>query len=303
MDKKCFVIMPFTKTVDTRDEKYWDSFFNVLRRIMEEKNFTCERSEVGPYKLFSNIVKNIETSDIVIAVLTDFNANVWYELGIRHTLKKGTIMLLQEGQKAPFDISDFGIIFYKDTIALEEYIKKPIEEYLDKLDKDSCDSPVISALNDKAYHNLEKRLEEMQRLIWQLVSESRDGNKAGKTKDIIKRILWVDDLPNNNKNVIDLFRDRGIQFDMVLTTEEGVRLYQSASYDLIITDMGRGKESDAGLNLLRKLKLLKCQIPVIVYTTHKSIDRYGEEALRLGAYAVTNKAVKLIPIISSILGL
>lgn len=78
---------------------------------MEENGFTCIRSEVGPYKLFANIVENIDKSDIVVSVLTDFNANVWYELGIRHTLHIGTLMLLQEGQNPPFDIKDFGIVF------------------------------------------------------------------------------------------------------------------------------------------------------------------------------------------------
>lgn len=59
-------------------------------------------------------------------------------------------MLLQEGQKVPFDISDFGIIFYKDSIGLEQRIKKSIEDYLDKLDDSTCDSPVISSLNGRA---------------------------------------------------------------------------------------------------------------------------------------------------------
>lgn len=90
---------------------------------MKENGYSCTRTEVGPYKLFSNIVKNIESSHVVIAILTDFNSNVWYELGTRHTLRTGTIMLLQEEQKVPFDISDFGIIFYKDSIGLGQRIK------------------------------------------------------------------------------------------------------------------------------------------------------------------------------------
>ena len=68
---------------------------------MESNGYSCTRSEVGPYKLFSNIVVNIEKSDVVVAILTDFNSNVWYELGIRHTLKTGTIMLLQDNQSPP----------------------------------------------------------------------------------------------------------------------------------------------------------------------------------------------------------
>lgn len=304
MNKKCFVIMPFSKTVDNHDEEYWTSFFDIIKRIMEGNGYSCTRSEVGPYKLFSNIVKNIENSDIVIAILTDFNSNVWYELGIRHTLKTGTIMLLQEGQKPSFDIGDFGIIFYKDSIALEQGIKSSIEEYLNKLDDSACDSPVISALNSRAYSNVEKRLEETQQLIWRLIDEiPKDKNTVGKTKIKRNKILWVDDYPINNESVVNLFEDKGIQFDIALTTKQGLELYKMEFYDLIITDMGRGNESDAGLSLLKELRLLHCQIPIIVYASRRAINRYGDEALRLGAYRVTNGIGNIISIISDILEL
>ena len=259
---------------------------------------------MGPYKLFYNIINNIENSDIVIAVLTDFNSNVWYELGIRHTLRTGTIMLLQEGQKVPFDISDFGIIFYKDSIGLEQRIKKSIEYYLDKLNDSICDSPVISSLNGRACNNVEKKLEEMQQLIWRLVDElPRDTTAIGKAKVKRNRILWVDDYPINNESVVNLFEDKNIRFDIALTTKQGLELYKSELYDLIITDMERGDESDAGLTLLKELRLLHCQIPIIVYASCRSIDRYGDESLRLGAYKVTNGIGNIISVISDILEL
>lgn len=302
MDKKCFVIMPFSKTADNHDETYWTDFFETLKRIMEENGYSCIRSEVGPYKLFSNIVKNIESSDLVIAVLTDFNANVWYELGIRHTLKTGTVMLLQENQKVPFDVGDFGMIFYKDSIGLEQRIKKDIKEYLMKLDGNTSDSPVLCALNDRTYNNVEKKLEEMQQLIWRLIKEiPRDRNIVGKNPARRNRILWVDDYPGNNESVINLFENKNVKFDIALTTKQGLELYKTNLYDVIITDMGRGDERDAGVSLLRELKSLHCQTPVIVYASRRAIERYGEEALRLGAYTVTNEIGKVIFEISDIL--
>lgn len=304
MNKKCFVIMPFSKTVEKHDEEYWTIFFDTIKKIMEENGYSCTRSEVGPYKLFSNIIKNIEDSDVVIAILTDFNSNVWYELGIRHTLRTGTIMLLQEGQKVPFDICDFGIIFYKDSIGLEQHLKKSVEDYLDKLDNAVCDSPVISTLNSRACNNVEKELGEMKQLIWRLIAEfPRDNNIIGKAKVIRNRILWVDDYPINNESVVNLFEDKGIQFDIALTTKQGLELYKNELYDLIITDMGRGDESDAGLSLLKELKLLHCKIPIIVYASRRAIERYGEESLRLGAYKVTNGIGNIISVISDILEL
>lgn len=304
MNKKCFVIMPFSKTVDNHDEAYWTIFFDTIKKIMEEKGYFCIRSEVGPYKLFNNIINNIENSNVVIAVLTDFNSNVWYELGIRHTLRAGTIMLLQEGQKVPFDISDFGIIFYKDSIGLEQRIKKSIEDYLDKLDDSICDSPVISCLNSRACNNVEKKLEEMQQLIWRLIDEvPRDNTAIRKARVKSNRILWVDDYPINNESVVNLFENKNIRFDIALTTKQGLELYKSELYDLIITDMGRGDESDAGLSLLKELRLLHCQIPIIVYASRRAIDRYGDESLRLGAYIVTNGIGNIISVISDILEL
>lgn len=304
MDRKCFVIMPFSKTVEEHDEEYWTIFFDTIKNIMEKKGFSCTRSEVGPYKLFSNIIKNIENSDVVIAVLTDFNSNVWYELGIRHTLRIGTIMLLQEGQKVPFDITDFGIIFYKDSIGLEQHIKKSIENYLDKLDENVSDSPVISALNDRVCNNVKKELGEMKQLIWKLIDEvPRDNNVIRKDKVKRNRILWVDDYPINNELVVNLFEDKNIQFDIALTTKQGLELYKNELYDLIITDIGRGDESDAGLSLLKELKSLHCNIPIIVYTSYRAIEKYGDECLRLGAYKVTNGIGNIISVISDILEL
>lgn len=304
MDKKqCFVIMPFSKTTNVHDESYWTEFFIMLQKIMDENNFECVRSEVGPYKLFSNIVANIESSNVVIAVLTDYNANVWYELGIRHTLKQGTIMLLQEGQKPPFDISDFGIIFYKDSIGLERSLAKEIKKYLEKLQGDVCDSPVLYSLNNGVNINLEKRLGEMEKLIWKIIDEIPRKNVGEKNKNKRNRVLWVDDYPINNELVIDFFESRGIRFDIALTTKQGIELFKNELYDMIITDMGRGEKSDAGIELLQELDYLHCQVPVVVYASRQAIERYGDEALELGAYSVTNGIRNIIYLISDILQL
>lgn len=164
--------MPFSKTTEEHSEEYWTAFFEMLKRIMERYGYSCSRSETGPYKLLSNIVRNLESSDIVIAVSTDLNANVWYELGIRHTLKNGTIMLMQKDAKVPFDVHDFGIVFYEDILGLEQKLEKALKHYLDKLDEESMDSPVISVLNSREYNQLGKKLDEMQELIWKLVGKS-----------------------------------------------------------------------------------------------------------------------------------
>lgn len=302
--KKCFVIMPFSKTTELHTETYWTTFFDIIQDAMEEQGYSCFRSEVGPYKLFSNIVTNIESSDIVVAVLTDFNANVWYELGIRHTLKSGTIMLLQKGQKPPFDISDFGIIFYEDSIGLNKLLGQEIAKYLRKFNKTTCDSPVLYSLNGKAVNCVEKKLEEMQQLIWTIVKDMpKDNIATSSSGNKQNRVLWVDDYPINNELVMSLFEDKQITFDIAISTKQGIDLYKKKAYDVIITDMGRGNQSDAGIDLIRELKALKCEVPIIVYASRNAIHRYGDIALSLGANRVTNGVGSIIAILSDILGI
>ena len=300
--KNCFVIMPFSKTTESHTENYWTDFFNIIKDIMEAEGYNCSRSESGPYKLFSNIVTQIENSDIVVAVLTDLNANVWYELGIRHTLKNGTIMLLQKGQQPPFDISDFGIIFYEDTINLNRHIRQEISKYLDKFTLSSCDSPVIHSLNAKVGCNIGKTWEDMQQLIWKIIDDMPKSNNTKNDKYTKQnRVLWVDDYPINNELIMTLFKNKKIDFDIALSTKDGIDFFKKRKYDIIITDMGRGKQSDAGIELIRELHTLGCNTPIIVYASYNAICQYGDLALSLGAHKVTCGVGNIIAILSDML--
>ena len=145
MDSKaCFVIMPFSKTSESHTEEYWNAFYATIRREVESQGYTCNRSETGPYNLVTKIIDGITNSCFVIAVLTDLNPNVWYELGIRHSLRNGTLMLLEKGQKIPFDISSYGLVMYEDNISLSITLKEAMESYITKLDESAhLDSPVL----------------------------------------------------------------------------------------------------------------------------------------------------------------
>jgi hypothetical protein len=58
------------------------------------------------------------------------------------------------------------------------------------------------------------------------------------------RILWVDDRPANNEYERQLLRPHGIVFDNVVSTREAIEQLRNESYDLVITDLGRGSSSD-----------------------------------------------------------
>jgi hypothetical protein len=51
-----------------------------------------------------DLLSRLYRSDAVLADLTDLNPNVFYELGVRHALRAGTILIALKGTKPPFDV-------------------------------------------------------------------------------------------------------------------------------------------------------------------------------------------------------
>ena len=104
--------MPFSETGGHPEEHWTWLFDDFIRPSVESHGYACTRSQASPSNIISGIVDELFNADVVLAVLTDFNPNVWYELGTRHALKHGTVMVIEKGQVLPFDIRHFGSIFY-----------------------------------------------------------------------------------------------------------------------------------------------------------------------------------------------
>lgn len=146
--KKCFVIMPFSETTKEHDEAYWNNFFEkFIKPALAAYSYEVEKSVAAPNNITKQIVRELAMADLVLAVLTDGKPNVFYELGVRHSLRQGTIMILEEEKQRPFDISNYGIISYSDT--KPDKFKKDLEHYIQIAERMSEDSPVADFLNQK----------------------------------------------------------------------------------------------------------------------------------------------------------
>ena len=185
---------------------------------------------------------------------------------------------------------------FKKESDIEDMLKKQWSSYFQKLIKEQFGKKEKSDNN-----KLEKRVDELQSLIWRFINEApREKDFQISQKKKYRKILWVDDYPINNESVIRFFEGQNIHFDIALTTEQGLKLYRKELYDLIITDMGRGNERNAGITLIKELNFLHCQVPVVVYCSKAAIKRYSNEAKKLGAYRVINGIADIISLISDI---
>lgn len=116
-----------------------------------------------------------------------------------------------------------------------------------------------------------------------------------------KMVLWVDDFPNNNDYPRKILEQAGVHFEIALSTEGAELALQKTNYDLIISDMGRGDNRTAGLDLLEKVTKSNPKLPVIIFASPRALAAYAGEAKRLGATSVTSEVTSLLRDVQTIL--
>ncbi len=152
--KKCFIIMPFSKTTTKHTERYWtDHYQKILKpKIESVGGIRAERSKAIRGQIIKDIITDLIAADIVVADLTDANPNVFYELGIRQSFKHGTITIAEYGTKIPFDVKGKGVLFYhpRDLIKNSEFESDFLQALKDCIENpNSSDSVVLETISGR----------------------------------------------------------------------------------------------------------------------------------------------------------
>ncbi|MFX0199826.1 MAG: hypothetical protein ACFFCW_27200 [Candidatus Hodarchaeota archaeon] len=174
--KRCFVIMPFSKTSKKRTEEYWNKHFETfLKPLIEEcPELEAYRSEALRGDILRQIISDLVVSPVVVADLTDMNPNVFWELGVRQSFKHCTVTIAERGTKIPFDVSGKGTLRYypKDYIRNEKFRKKFKKAIKDCLSHpDSPDSHVLETISGRGTLFEIIRRDEAGRRVKALISE------------------------------------------------------------------------------------------------------------------------------------
>jgi hypothetical protein len=151
--KTGFVIMPFSPT--TSEDNWSEIFKDVFQPALKDCGYTCTCAQVTTGSLITSIVERLIGADIVIADVTDRNANVFYELGVRHALRRGTIIVSKGTEHVPSDLKGYWFLTYGirpgEVTAFKSEVKRivktiendpqrsdnPVSDYLDKTHRSS----------------------------------------------------------------------------------------------------------------------------------------------------------------------
>jgi ADP-ribose pyrophosphatase len=160
--KTCFVIMPYGEKSDADGNKInLDVIYEfIIKKAIEDmdkqnglqiKCVRCDKIEESG-SIHTEMFDHIAKDDVAIVDLTTLNPNVFYELGIRHALKRCVTVLIksQTTSNIPFNIQGLRVISY-DAADVDSYalIREKIQKFIKNgLSKDIKDSPVLDQLPD-----------------------------------------------------------------------------------------------------------------------------------------------------------
>lgn len=121
-----------------------------------------------------------------------------------------------------------------------------------------------------------------------------------------RRILWVDDFPSNNAFAVEKLRSDGFEVVLCESTSAGLRKFRDQEFGFVISDMGRqekdGNNPTAGLDLLRLIRGVDTDIPVVIFASRSAVARHHAQAIALGALDITSSTVTLFEHIASKFG-
>ncbi|MFC9918244.1 response regulator [Agromyces binzhouensis] len=120
---------------------------------------------------------------------------------------------------------------------------------------------------------------------------ARSADRIARNAGSFTSLLWVDDRPDNNVELIRAFRDLDIEVRLATSTEEALRALDGAEFGLIISDLGRKEngafKSMAGLELIEQVvQRGEAHPPIFIYASSRGM-RNAERLREAGATLVT----------------
>lgn len=107
------------------------------------------------------------------------------------------------------------------------------------------------------------------------------------------KILWVDDVPDNNFNEIKMLHQLRMDVETAKSTDEAVARLAKQKYDIVLSDLSRDGDATAGLQMLDVLRAAYPGLPVVFYVG----DYQAEKGIPPFAFGLTNRPDELLHIV------
>jgi hypothetical protein len=112
---------------------------------------------------------------MVIADLTGWNPNVFYELALRHVVRKPIVQLIQYGERIPFDVAQNRTIEVDRDLDSVNTCKRELEKQIRAVEEDATliDNPISFAIDVQLGRESNKPIEQTNAEIMAMLADLR----------------------------------------------------------------------------------------------------------------------------------
>lgn len=215
----CFVLMPFGVKPDGAggvvdfDAVYDEILGPAVKAAGMEPLRADEEADGGI--IHKPMFERLILCKYAIADLTTANANVFYELGVRHAVRPhSTVLVFAEGMRLPFDVAPLRAVPYeldgRGAPASPDVARELIEDRLHQARDPAIDSPVFELVEDfpDVDHRKTDVFREMVRYSAEVkarLSEAREANDLSTLRMIEEELSPLED------------QEAGIAVDLLLS--------------------------------------------------------------------------------------
>ena len=146
-ENQCFFAMPFSPE--------YRNLYDTLSLHLENSGYKCVRVDKNlsaSVPIINLILNGIATSQYIIVDISETNANVFYELGVTHTIKEyeNVFIIKEQSKNTPFDIQHLQYISYD-----KNNLKELANELLKRLKANQFKNSFKRALSEKQFLKME----------------------------------------------------------------------------------------------------------------------------------------------------
>lgn len=256
--KLCFVIAPIGEEGTEIRRRSDQVLKHIITPAVNECGYKTIRADKisDPGMITSQVIQHLIKDALVIADLTGRNPNVFYELAIRHAIKKPIVQIIQIGEPIPFDVAQSRTIHVDHhdldsaSCCRDELIKQ-----IQSVEKDSSDvdTPISTAIDLQSLRQSGNPLEKSSADIIQMLQDIR--SKVGEISETYRRPSMhpsmIDEISIIINNILKLLKLKKNEKLSHLKIEEAKMLLWRIT--VILDDMGV-RDSKMSVDLYKKIR-------------------------------------------------
>ena len=154
LDSECFFITPIGADGSEVRKRSDGVLKFIVGRAAAELELTAVRADeiAEPGLITRQVLDHVLGAKAAVADLTGHNANVFYEMAVRHAAKLPVVLIAEIGVVLPFDIAQMRTIFFDHTdLESADKCRTEIVKHLrEAIDNGAVDSPIATSLDVQA---------------------------------------------------------------------------------------------------------------------------------------------------------